>query len=185
MAVRRFNIKLGRIPVCVVGDAEMADESSSGGLSGVFPSKALSESDVNFYQGGTALQEWLNAPSDKVEYMLYDSGSLPAFDKDEETNTTYWKIIWKFPKPVSAKTLMLKLTNWDGYFYATNDATACFNAWDSWTYSEEKGESLLNGTYQNEWTDVELDASEKYQYFYLSCRLNGNGYLYETALVVE
>lgn len=182
MAVRRFNIKLGRVPVVCVGDAEMADES--GGLSGVFPDKALTEADVNFYQGRTALQEWLNTPSDKVEYMLYDSGSLPAFDKDEETNTTNWKIIWKFPEPVSLKTVQLKLNAWDGKFYATNDPNACFNAWDSWTYSEESGEVLFEGWAYSNWTDVDINSDKKYQYFYLSGVLNGNGYLYETALVV-
>ena len=150
----------------------------------VFPSKALTSSDVSLYQSGTSLQEWLITPTSEVEYMVYDADTLNLLDKNEETSTNYWKIIWKFPEPVSAKTLKMNMHGtWDGKFYATNDATACFNAWDSWTYSEELGEVLLEDAGRNEWGDMPLNPSQKYRYFFLSSPFNsGPNYFKEVEL---
>lgn len=166
--------------------ASQGGGESGGGMSGVFPDKKLTVNDVVLYQSFDAMKNWLETPSDKVEYMVYDEGSLIALDKDVETFTTYFKIIWKFPEPVTLKSVEIKCANYMGRLYATNNVTACANAWDSWTFSTDSGEILLKNHYGNRTVEeVEINATNKYQYFYLSSNLNGSPDFYEIALKTE
>lgn len=71
MAVRRFNVRLGRVPVCIVGDAEMADES------GGEISKGVVYTDPELYK---------NAGDTLAVYAQYDSETAKnMFDDNDET----------------------------------------------------------------------------------------------------
>lgn len=160
--------------------------SGGGGMSGVFPDKPLTAADVSYYDGVGALDTWIKTPSDKVEYMLHSSGALAILDKDVETFTTYQKVIWKFPEPVSLKSVEIKCANYTGKLYGTNNTTACFNAWDSWSFSTESGEILLENYSGSRTTEeIEINAKDKYQYYYLAPNLSGSADFYEIALKTE
>lgn len=153
---------------------------------GEFPLNALTSDKVQTYGDDESLKNWLETPSGDPAYMVLAADNINAFDKNVETYTGYYKIVWKFPAAVKARSFKTKVT--DGYdnwrLYGSNNPLSVYNAWTKRKYSEDTGELLINTAdrYQT-LSEVTLSPKQAYQYYILTGAENGSCNLYEASLL--
>ena len=70
---------------------------------GEFPLNALTSDKVQTYQDDESLKTWLETPTKDPAYMVLAADNINAFDKNVETYTGHYKIVWKFQTAVKAR----------------------------------------------------------------------------------
>lgn len=153
---------------------------------GEFPLNALTSDKVQTYQDDESLKTWLETPTKDPAYMVRAADNINAFDKNVETYTGYYKIVWKFSTAVKARSFKTKVT--DGYdnwrLYGSNNPLSVYNAWTRRKYSDETGELLINTAERYQvLSEVTLSPKQPYQYYILAGAENGSCDLYEASLL--
>lgn len=153
---------------------------------GEFPLNALTSDKVQTYQDDESLKTWLETPTKDPAYMVLAADNINAFDKNVETYTGNYKIVWKFPTAVKARSFKTKVTNgYDNWrLYGSNNPLSVYNAWTGREYSDETGELLINTAERYQvLSEVTLSPKQPYQYYILTGAENGSCDLYEASLL--
>lgn len=153
---------------------------------GEFPLNALTSDKVQTYQDDESLKTWLETPTEDPAYMVLAADNINAFDKNVETYTDNYKIVWKFPTAVKARSFKTKVTNgYDNWrLYGSNNPLSVYNAWTGREYSDETGELLINTAERYQvLSEVTLSPKQPYQYYILTGAENGSCDLYEASLL--
>lgn len=151
-----------------------------------FPLNALTSDKVQTYQDDESLKTWLETPTKDPAYMVLAADNINAFDKNVETYTGNYKIVWKFPTAVKARSFKTKVTNgYDNWrLYGSNNPLSVYNAWTGREYSDETGELLINTAERYQvLSEVTLSPKQPYQYYILTGAENGSCDLYEASLL--
>ena len=138
------------------------------------------------YQDDESLKTWLETPTEDPAYMVLAADNINAFDKNVETYTGNYKIVWKFSTAVKARSFKTKVTNgYDNWrLYGSNNPLSVYNAWTRYEYSDETGELLINTADRYQvLSEVTLSPKQPYQYYILTGAENGSCDLYEASLL--
>lgn len=153
---------------------------------GEFPLNALTSDKVQTCQDDESLKTWLETPTKDPAYMVLAADNINAFDKNVETYTGNYKIVWKFQTAVKARSFKTKVTNgYDNWrLYGSNNPLSVYNAWTRYEYSDETGELLINTAERYQvLSEVTLSPKQPYQYYILTGAENGSCDLYEASLL--
>ena len=164
-----------------------SSSGGGGGLSGVFPSEALTADSENFFCYYDGETEQFMAYEGNVAFLGSYGDSYIIFDKDETTmlnNTSMWI---KFKEPVTIKTISAKIGSTGWGVYGTNDEELFKQSILYNQANSDYGTPLIDSgeACGEAMTDFAVNPEGVAYKYYIFGYLYSYSYIYELALKTE